>query len=225
MQNSDGGFGQSAGRSSNAQSTAYAVQGLVAAGRDPGTFRKSGRSPLVYLRSLQRRNGRIDYSRISGQTPVWVTAQAVMALERKPLPLATVPRRRRRAAAAATAKPAAAAAAGAGAAGGARAPAKRPAHGGAESGAERSRGGGRGRRPESIPTSPAGPARAEGPAAGARPEPSDPSWVGAALSLALAALAAWGGWAWRRRHEHPFQRTLRISAKTVSSQEKSLPET
>ena len=46
LQNPDGGFGQSEGRSSNAQSTAYAVQGLVAFGRDPSKFRRGGRSPL-----------------------------------------------------------------------------------------------------------------------------------------------------------------------------------
>ncbi|MEJ7714216.1 MAG: prenyltransferase/squalene oxidase repeat-containing protein [Thermoleophilaceae bacterium] len=32
LQNADGGWGQSRGRTSNAQSTAWAVQGLVAAG-------------------------------------------------------------------------------------------------------------------------------------------------------------------------------------------------
>jgi Squalene-hopene cyclase C-terminal domain len=91
-QNDDGGFGQFRGRSSNAQSTAYAVQGLVAA--------KVGGRPLsralAYLRGLQRRDGSVAYSSSSGQTPVWVTAQALMALERKPLPLAAVPRAERR---------------------------------------------------------------------------------------------------------------------------------
>ena len=89
-QNDDGGFGQFRGRSSNAQSTAYAVQGLVAA--------RAGGVPLTralaYLRGLQRRDGSVAYSSSSGQTPVWVTAQALMALERKPLPLAAVPRER-----------------------------------------------------------------------------------------------------------------------------------
>jgi Prenyltransferase and squalene oxidase repeat len=92
-QNRDGGFGQMRGRSSNAQSTAWAVQGLLAARRDPGRFRKGGRNPIGYLRSLQAGNGMVRYSRTSSQTPVWVTAQAVMALARKPLPLARVPRK------------------------------------------------------------------------------------------------------------------------------------
>ena len=45
---------------------------------------------------LQRRDGHIRYSRTSDQTPVWVTAQALTALRRKPFPLATVPRKKRR---------------------------------------------------------------------------------------------------------------------------------
>ncbi len=92
-QNSDGGFGQAGGRSSNAQSTAYAVQGLVATGRNPDRLRRGSRSPLGYLRSLQAGNGSVRYSRTSSQTPVWVTAQALLALERKPFPLKRVPRR------------------------------------------------------------------------------------------------------------------------------------
>jgi prenyltransferase beta subunit len=90
-QNDDGGFGQFRGRSSNAQSTSYAVQGLVAAGAGGATLSRS----LAYLRGLQRSNGSIAYSSSSSQTPVWVTAQALMALERRPLPLAEVPRRKR----------------------------------------------------------------------------------------------------------------------------------
>jgi prenyltransferase beta subunit len=90
-QNDDGGFGQFRGRSSNAQSTSYAIQGLVAAGAGGAALSRS----LDYLRRLQRSNGGIAYSSSSSQTPVWVTAQALMALERRPLPLAEVPRRRR----------------------------------------------------------------------------------------------------------------------------------
>lgn len=107
-QNSDGGFGQLRGRSSNAQSTAYAVQGLVAARRGPDVVRRA----LAYLRRLQRPDGSIRYSRGSAQTPVWVTAQALMALRGRPLPLATVPRRRRAGAGAAAAAGGAAASAG-----------------------------------------------------------------------------------------------------------------
>jgi energy-coupling factor transport system substrate-specific component len=96
-QNPDGGFGQFRGRGSNAQSTSYAVQGLVAASAGGAPVARA----LAYLRGLQQRDGSVAYSSSSKQTPVWVTAQALMALERTPLPVATVPRRapRRRAAA------------------------------------------------------------------------------------------------------------------------------
>ena len=94
-QNDDGGFGQFRGRDSNAQSTSYAIQGLVAAGAGGETLSRA----LAYLRGLQRRDGSVAYSSSSSQTPVWVTAQALMALERTPLPLATVPRDKRKPAA------------------------------------------------------------------------------------------------------------------------------
>jgi hypothetical protein len=64
----------------------------VAAGRSPGAFKRRGRTPLSYLRSLQVRDGSVRYSRVSAQTPVWVTAQALDALEQKAFPLAPAPR-------------------------------------------------------------------------------------------------------------------------------------
>ena len=92
VQNADGGFGARGGRSSNSQSTAYAVQGLVAVGAGGDAV---GRA-LGYLKARQRRDGSIAYSAGSAQTPVWVTAQALTALRRKPFPLATAPKPRRR---------------------------------------------------------------------------------------------------------------------------------
>jgi Prenyltransferase and squalene oxidase repeat len=80
-QNPDGGYPQQYGGESNAQSTAWAAQGLIAAGRDPASVRRRGsRSPLGYLESLRSAGGSIRYSRTSAQTPVWVTAQALIAL-------------------------------------------------------------------------------------------------------------------------------------------------
>ena len=88
-QSRDGGFPLSPNAPSNAQSTAWAIQALVAAGRDPRRIRRAGsRSPLAYLRSLQNPDGSIRFSRTSRQTPAWVTAQAIPALLRKPLPVA-----------------------------------------------------------------------------------------------------------------------------------------
>ena len=80
------------GKESNAQSTAWAVQGLAAVGV---RVESVGAHPIRYITGLQRRDGHISYSRTSDQTPVWVTAQALTALRRKPFPLATVPRKKR----------------------------------------------------------------------------------------------------------------------------------
>jgi energy-coupling factor transport system substrate-specific component len=91
-QNPDGGFPLNPGSTSNAQSTAWAIQGLIAAGRNPASFTKGGRSPVAYLRTLTGPGGAVRYSRTSQQTPVWVTGQALTALRGKPFPLAPVPR-------------------------------------------------------------------------------------------------------------------------------------
>jgi energy-coupling factor transport system substrate-specific component len=93
QQDGDGGFPAMPGAGSNAQSTAFAVQGLVAAGVDAGSLRRRGASPLDYLRGLIAPDGHVRYARSADQTPVWVTAEALMALDAKPLPLAPVPRR------------------------------------------------------------------------------------------------------------------------------------
>jgi Prenyltransferase and squalene oxidase repeat len=90
-QNGDGGFAAVKGGASNAQSTAYAVQGLLAAGSGGGAISRA----RSYVVRLQRRDGSVAYSSSSTQTPVWVTAQALMALEGKPLPLGTVARSER----------------------------------------------------------------------------------------------------------------------------------
>ena len=93
-QNGDGGFGQFKGGSSNSQSTAYAVQGLLAARTGAGAVSRA----RSYLTHRQRGDGGISYSSSSNQTPVWVTAQALMALNGKPLPIATAPRKKHSAA-------------------------------------------------------------------------------------------------------------------------------
>lgn len=86
-QNPDGGYPQQPGGESNAQSTAWAIQGLIALGRDPATVRRGGsRSPVGYLESLAV-GGSIRYSRTSAQSPVWVTAEAMIALAGKTFPV------------------------------------------------------------------------------------------------------------------------------------------
>jgi energy-coupling factor transport system substrate-specific component len=95
-QDRDGGFPSQPGQGSNAQSTAWAVQGLVAARVDPGALHRDGAvSPLAYLQGLIAPNGSVDYARGNSQTPVWVTGEALMALQRRPLPL-VAPRAGRR---------------------------------------------------------------------------------------------------------------------------------
>jgi energy-coupling factor transport system substrate-specific component len=90
-EDSDGGFAASPGAGSNAQSTAWAVQGLIAAGANPSALHRHGApSPISYLESLIASDGHVRYSRATDQTPVWVTAEVAMALAGKPLPLAAV---------------------------------------------------------------------------------------------------------------------------------------
>ncbi|HWX75383.1 MAG TPA: prenyltransferase/squalene oxidase repeat-containing protein, partial [Solirubrobacteraceae bacterium] len=87
-QNPDGGFPQRPGGPSNAQSSAWAAQGLLATGRDPGLVRRRGsRSPIGYLETLVASDGSVRYSRTSAQTPVWVTGQALIALARRIFPV------------------------------------------------------------------------------------------------------------------------------------------
>jgi hypothetical protein len=89
QQNRDGGFPSQPGMGSNAQSTAWAIQGLDAAGVSPASLHRSGAvSPLAYLDSLVAPNGAVRYSRGVTQTPVWVTGEALMAMEGAPLPVA-----------------------------------------------------------------------------------------------------------------------------------------
>jgi hypothetical protein len=81
FRNRDGGFELTHGRGSDAQSTAWAIQAFAAA-RKPAP-----RGALVYVRRLQRADGSFRYSTRYTTTPVWVTAQVLPALARKPFPL------------------------------------------------------------------------------------------------------------------------------------------
>ena len=96
-ENADGGFPEQPGGASNAQSTAWAIQGLTAAGVEVSNLRTgASRTPVAYLQSLVAPDGSVRYSRVGAQTPVWVTAQALTGLARRPFPI--VPPRARRAA-------------------------------------------------------------------------------------------------------------------------------
>lgn len=86
-QRSDGGWAL-AGGATNSQSTAWAIQGLVATGGSSGAVNGG----LRYLAARQAGDGHYAYSAASDQTPVWVTAQALLGTTRSPFPLATVAR-------------------------------------------------------------------------------------------------------------------------------------
>ena len=90
-QRSDGGFALADGGPTNSQSTAWAVQGLIAGGTNPAV-RTNGCSAFDYLEGRQAADGHYRYSQASDLTPVWVTAQALLAVSRKAFPLAAVPR-------------------------------------------------------------------------------------------------------------------------------------
>lgn len=81
FQNPDGGFELTRGRGSDAQSTAWAIQGFVAAGVAPP------RSAFTYLARLKRPDGSYRYSAKYVTTPVWVTSQVLAALAKRPFPL------------------------------------------------------------------------------------------------------------------------------------------
>lgn len=80
-QNGDGGFELTGGRGSDTQSTAWAIQGLIAAGRAPGA------PAFRYLQRMRRPDGSYRYNARYVTTPLWVTAQVLPALARKPFPL------------------------------------------------------------------------------------------------------------------------------------------
>ncbi len=92
VQRKGGGFPLGGNGEVNAQSTAWAIQGIVAAGADPGQFRKGGASAPDYLAARQVGDGHYRYSKSSDQTPTWVTGEAIAAAAGKPYPLSPVPR-------------------------------------------------------------------------------------------------------------------------------------
>jgi energy-coupling factor transport system substrate-specific component len=168
----------------NTQSTAWAVQGLVAAGVSPSSVRSGGRSPLDYLASVQAEDGHYRYSASTDQTPVWVTAQALLAVNQRSLPLAPVPRQARRGG-------------GGGAAGPGAAAPPRPGKRGKATPEAQARGAAAG----ATAASPPPPAAVDNASASGADDDGGGSlpWIAAGVVIALAA-AIWAGWiAYRRR--------------------------
>jgi hypothetical protein len=91
MQQPGGGYRLGGNGALNTQSTAWAVEGLLAAGADPAQFIRGGKSAYGYLEDNQAGDGHYRYSSKSDQTPVWVTGQVMVAASEKHLPLEAVP--------------------------------------------------------------------------------------------------------------------------------------
>ncbi len=91
-QRQNGGFVTGGNGAVNAQSTAWAVQGMLAVGSDPATIREGGDSALDYLAARRSGNGHYDYSATSDQTRIWVTGQVLAAVAGEAFPVSEVPR-------------------------------------------------------------------------------------------------------------------------------------
>jgi hypothetical protein len=89
---SSGGFAVNTSGSANSQSTAWAAQGMIAVGTDPGSISRSGNSAIDYLLARQSSDGHFAYSSSSDQTPVWVTGQVLPAVAGKSFPVSPPPR-------------------------------------------------------------------------------------------------------------------------------------
>jgi energy-coupling factor transport system substrate-specific component len=97
-QHSNGGFALGGSGGVNSQSTGWAVQGMIAVGADPAGITSGGNSGLDYLTARQASNGHIRYSSSSDQTPVWVTAEALVAVAGEALPISPPPREEKKSA-------------------------------------------------------------------------------------------------------------------------------
>jgi energy-coupling factor transport system substrate-specific component len=82
-----GGFPLGGNGAVNTQSTAWAIQGILAAGGDPAEFRRGGASASEYLAKHQESDGHYRYSNASNQTPVWVTGEVLVAAADKHYPI------------------------------------------------------------------------------------------------------------------------------------------
>ncbi|HEX6688469.1 MAG TPA: prenyltransferase/squalene oxidase repeat-containing protein [Solirubrobacterales bacterium] len=91
-QRPSGGFALGGSGSVNSQSTAWAVQGMIAVGTDPATVRERGKSALEYLAARQDADGHYRYSDSRDQTPVWVTGQVLAATAGDSFPVTPVAR-------------------------------------------------------------------------------------------------------------------------------------
>jgi energy-coupling factor transport system substrate-specific component len=92
VQRKGGGFPLGGNGEVNSQSTAWAIQGIIAAGGSPDSFRRGGAGALEYLAARQADDGHYRYSKSSDQTPVWVTGEAMVAAAGLYFPVSAPPR-------------------------------------------------------------------------------------------------------------------------------------
>jgi energy-coupling factor transport system substrate-specific component len=99
-QRTNGGFPLGQGFPVNTQSTAWAVQGIIAAGGNPSSFDPSGASPFDYFAANQQPDGHYRYAipggdtstLVADQSPIWTTAQVLAATNEATFPIAAVAR-------------------------------------------------------------------------------------------------------------------------------------
>ena len=91
-QRSGGGFALGDSGDVNSQSTAWAVQGMIAVGADPASIEAGGASALDYLAARRAADGHYRYSESSDQTPIWVTGEVLVATAGEALPISPPPR-------------------------------------------------------------------------------------------------------------------------------------
>ncbi|MDX6634508.1 MAG: energy-coupling factor transport system substrate-specific component [Solirubrobacterales bacterium] len=98
-QQKGGGFPIGGNGAVNTMSTAWAIQGILAVGGSPDSFRRGSVSAPEYLAHNQREDGSYRYSNpdqtaseVANQTPVWVTGEVLVAAAGKFFPIAAAPR-------------------------------------------------------------------------------------------------------------------------------------
>jgi energy-coupling factor transport system substrate-specific component len=98
-QRKGGGFPIGGNGAVNTMSTAWAIQGILAVGGSPDSFRRGSVSAPGYLAHNQREDGSYRYanpdqtaSEVANQTPVWVTGQVLVAVTGNYYPVAAPPR-------------------------------------------------------------------------------------------------------------------------------------
>jgi prenyltransferase/squalene oxidase-like repeat protein len=99
-QRKGGGFPLGGNGAVNTQSTAWAIQGILATGGDPRSFKRGGASAYEYLVDNQRADGSFRYAKpssqtpasVANQTPVWVTGEVLVAASFQYFPISAPPR-------------------------------------------------------------------------------------------------------------------------------------